>query len=212
MQARLLRVLEERRVRPLGSETSIPVDFRLLSSSRRPAAELQSGDRLRRDFLYRVNTEVITIPPLRERKEDIRPLVLRALEEHASREGTPAPHVTDAAWRKLEDHDWPGNVRELLNEISRALVARPVEITPEMILARSAKASPGPGPERLPSLREGRLKIERELVVAALRAHGGNVSRAARALRVTRRYLTTLIQKHGIPLGEHRGRAEETQQ
>ena len=212
MQARLLRVLEERRVRPLGSEASIPVDFRLLSSSRRTAAELQSETRLRRDFFYRVNAEVITIPPLRERKEDIRPVVLVALEEHARREGTPAPHVTDAAWRKLEAHDWPGNIRELLNEVERALVARPVEITPDLLFARGAMAegrAATRATERIPPLREGRLQVERDLVLRALGVHGGNVSRAARALRVTRRYLTTLIQKHGIRIEDHRERASE---
>ena len=213
MQARLLRVLEERRVRPLGSEASIPVDFRLLSSSRRTADELQSETRLRRDFLYRVNAEVITIPPLRERKEDIRPLVLLALEEHARRHGTPAPHVTDAAWRRLEAHDWPGNVRELLNEIERALVARPLEITPDTLLERGAKPrarEDAPRPAgKIPPLREGRLQVERDLVLRALGEHGGNVSRAARALRVTRRYLGTLILKHGIRIEEHRERQDE---
>jgi DNA-binding NtrC family response regulator/tetratricopeptide (TPR) repeat protein len=201
VQARLLRVLEEKKVRPIGAADPVSVDFRLISSSRHAAQDL-AGKGLRRDLLYRINAEVIEIPPLRERPEDIPVLIEEAIREHSRVTGLEPPYLHPDVRARLAGHAWPGNVRELLNELGRILVERPIEVTPEMLSLEDRGRK-----ERavaVPSLREERSRVERELLVKALELGGGNATEAARSLKVTRRYLGMLLRKHNLRLEELR--------
>jgi DNA-binding NtrC family response regulator len=213
LQARLLRVLEEKHVRPVGGEERVSVDFRLLSSSRRTVEELQDKRVLRNDLLYRINTEVLEIPRLRERKEDIPVLVAGILKEYARQSGFSQPYLHRDVLERLMDYHWPGNIRELENVFERALVTRPLEIAGDMLFsglkdAEGTAAGTGGGRTgaAIPHLREARQEFERRLLLRALKAHGGNATQAARTLGVTRRYLGTLAEKHGIRLADLRAR------
>jgi transcriptional regulator with PAS, ATPase and Fis domain len=184
LQARILRVLEEKKVRPVGSETSRPVDFRLVSSSRRSPIELWSSDLLRRDLLYRLNAEVIEIPPLRERREDILLLTDEILGEYARETGFPLPYVDRSALEWLLSQPWPGNVRQLENIIEQAAVLCPGGlITPEHLplpreraAAESTKGAPSP----YRTLEE----VEFEHIRRVLELTGGNRAETAKILRI----------------------------
>jgi DNA-binding NtrC family response regulator len=180
------------------------VDFRLISSSRSSIAELEANRGMRADFLYRINAEVAEIPPLRERREDIRPIVEEVLHEWADRNAAAEPYLHPEACARLEEHSWPGNARELVNEIERVLVARPIEITPDMLFANLLVSSPRAAP--VPSFREERNRMERTLLIRALEMERGNATQAAKVLKITRRYLGTLLAKHGIELERFRER------
>lgn len=201
VQARLLRAIEEKRVRPLGAEETVDVDFRLIASSRKSLRELEDPRVIRRDLLYRIRSEIVEIPPLRERPEDVRPLVAAIVEELSRRQAMPVPYLRDDALRLLESHPWPGNVRELENVLERALVTRPPEITPELLgLAETEPRAARTRRTKRAGFRTERQRWEREIVLDALAEHGGNATRAARALGITRRYLGALLARHGIAL------------
>jgi DNA-binding NtrC family response regulator len=210
LQARLLRILSDGQVRPLGAESSFAVDFRLLSSTCHSLAELQNSEVLRPDFLYRINAEVIEIPPLRERREDIVLIAQAIIDEYARETGLPLPYLHVHAIERLNNHSWPGNVRELENEVHRWLAEKPVEISAEMVLPRrnesSATTNQGAPTDSIPSFKEERLRLEQELIVRALAAYAGNASQAARALQITRRYLGMLLEKHGVDLNRFKKR------
>ncbi len=213
LQARLLRVIEEKQVRPIGSERLIPVDFRLLSSSSMELDDLRKSPGFRKDLLYRINAEILHIPPLRDRREDIPVLAAYFLSQHAGATDQRVPHLHPRALEQLLNHPWPGNVRELENVMQRVLVERPLEITAELLFpdpqdARNADVPGRPGGVTLPAFKEERRRVERDLLLRALSVHGGNASGAARSLRITRRYLGTLLEKHGIQLGAFKESAD----
>ena len=210
VQSRLLRVLEEKKVRPLGAETARPVDFRLLSSSSRSLEELSELPHFRKDLFYRIKGETLEIPPLRKRREDIPVLVAETLKEYSRVSGRPLPVVQPDAMDKLVQHPWPGNVRELENELRRILVDAPVEITAHQVFESQRLPPPSSPRERrsskLLTFQESRRTHERDLLLRALEMHQGNASHAARALGITRRYLGTLLEKHAISLDRGRKR------
>ena len=122
LQTRFLRVLQEREYRPLGSTRTLKADFRVVAATNRPIASALAENRLRADLYYRLNTFQIEIPPLRERKEDIPPLVATFLKRFAQELGKDEPEIAPEAFQKLLDYSWPGNVRELQNAIEYAVV------------------------------------------------------------------------------------------
>lgn len=214
LQVRLLRVLAEKRVRPVGSEESVPVDFRLISSSRHDVGHLRAAGRIRQDFLYRINAEVLEIPPLRDRKEDIPDLVDAFLADHARESGRPVPYLHRGALEQLTEHPWPGNVRELENVLRSILAAHPLEISEETVRAVRtmprgvAGSPPSPTSATVDGFLHARERWECEAIHSALRSSEGNATRAARSLRISRRYLGTLLGKHGIRLEELRRRGD----
>src|SRR5947208_2285542 len=130
LQAKLLRVLEERVGRRLGGAKSVPVDFRLISSTNRSAEVALKEGHLRRDLYFRINTVTITVPPLRDRRDDIPILVQAFLEHYRGKHARQVEEIEPEAYRRLLGYAWPGNVRELQHAIERAvLVARTREIT-----------------------------------------------------------------------------------
>ncbi len=204
LQAKLLRVLEERVVRRLGSGKSVPVDFRLISSTNRsPEAALKEG-RLRQDLFFRINTVSILVPSLRERREDIPVLVKAFLERYSAKHGRTVEGIEPAAYRRLLAYPWPGNIRELQNAIERAvLVTRGPQLTLEDFpepLQRSG-AEPGAAITVAPSeVPAGSLEeIERASILKALETTKWNKQAAAALLGLRRPTLYSKMRKHGIP-------------
>ena len=202
LQAKLLRVLEERVVRRLGGTKSVPVDFRLVSSTNRhPDVAVREG-RLRQDLYFRINTVTLQIPPLRERREDLPILIEAFLERYRTRHARPIDGIEPEAYRRLLAYSWPGNVRELQHALERAvLVSRTRTITiadlPDALQQGDAEAKPGVAPADVPagSLEE----IERASIVKALESTHWNKQAAAALLGLRRPTLYSKMRKHGIP-------------
>lgn len=122
VQARLLRVLDDRRIRPVGAEREVFVDVRVVAATHRDLDLLVEEGRFRRDLLFRLRMMPITLPPLRERRSDVASLARRLLGQQAEAQGKPAPDIDAAALERLASYDWPGNVRELQGVLARALI------------------------------------------------------------------------------------------
>ena len=121
-QAKLLTALQNRQVVPVGSNTPVPVDIRLLSATNAPLHALVARGAFRQDLMYRLNTVEITLPPLRERDDDVQLLAEHFAQVYATRNRQSVPEFSAAALRKLREHPWPGNVRELQHAVERAVI------------------------------------------------------------------------------------------
>ena len=199
LQAKLLRAIQERTIERLGSQAPIPVDFRLVTATALDLSRAVADGRFREDLYYRLNVVAITLPPLRNRREDIPLLVQRFL----GRSEKPVSIRQDAL-DKILAHDWPGNVRELENVITRAVVLAPGGvITPEVIdfPTTSSPSMSGAWESNAP-YRDGYWpvlrRVEMELIRAALREAGGNKTEAARILGVQRRLLYQKMAELGF--------------
>jgi len=204
-QAALLRVLETKRVTRVGGHKEIEVDVRVIAATHRDLEAMVDAGRFRQDLLFRLNTMMLKLPPLRERVDEIKPLAERFLKEASRQAGANVKSIDPAALAVLERYNWPGNVRELRNVIERAVVlaegkALMLEDLTERVRKGSRPASPtGPVPESLPSdYREHVRKFETELILQALRKHNGNQTEAAKALNLPLRTLVHKIQTYGI--------------
>jgi transcriptional regulator with PAS, ATPase and Fis domain len=199
-QSKLLRVIQERMVRPVGSTSEIAVDVRLIASTNRDPEQAVAEGRLRRDLYYRLHVNVLRVPPLRERSEDVPALVdhFIALFNEKLRPSAPVPGIEDPALRALESYAWPGNVRELSNAIEAAFTFGRGEtialrhLPPEISRQAPIKRIVALGP--LPTYAEA----ERELLDRALATTRGNKVRAARLLRISRKKLYSKIAKYGL--------------
>jgi two-component system response regulator AtoC len=194
-QAKLLRVLETSTFEPVGSSRPMTVDVRILSATNRDlAAEVARGG-FRRDLYYRLNVIDIPMPPLRERRADVPVLVRAFLEEIAARNGRPVPELDPAAVAALAAYDYPGNVRELLHALERATaLARggPIELDhlPADVSAGAARAlGDPPAAGAIQPLGEAVAAFEREYIQRALARAGGNRTRAAALLGISRKNL-----------------------
>ena len=207
LQATLLRVLESRCVRPVGSEQEIPVNVRIVAASNRKLADEVEAGRFRKDLYYRLQVVEITLPPLRSHKEDIPDLVAHFLETLPAQLGVPAFEVTDDELRFLAEYDWPGNVRELRNLIERSLILGALNVSAlYQGLKRgsepSAPARPGhaAGQATASALSEGPTDLqtlERRHILAVLESVGGDKSQAAGLLGVSRRTLERRVAEWG---------------
>ncbi|MBK8218246.1 MAG: sigma 54-interacting transcriptional regulator [Myxococcales bacterium] len=196
MQVKLLRVLQDGEVRPLGGERGRKVDVRVLGATHRDLAAMVRAGAFREDLYYRLNVVTLTVPSLRERASDIPELVAYFLAKYG---GTRPVTVTRAAMAKLVAYGWPGNVRQLENEIRRALVLADERIdTSELSTEISLGA--GQGPEGR-TLRDKVDALEAELVREALRVSAGNQSRAAQDLGLSRFGLQKMMKRLGIKVG-----------
>jgi len=205
LQTRFLRVLQEREYRSLGSTRTLKADFRLVAATNRPVAQALSENRLRTDLYYRLNTFQIEVPPLRERKEDIPPLVALFLKQFAQQLGRSEPAIAPDAFQKLVDYSWPGNVRELQNAMEYAVVlARkdligvkelPAEVQLPVALQRTER--PGAGaPPGVQSLDD----MERAAILQALAQCHGNKKKAAQLLGIQRPTLYNKMKRYAIEL------------
>ena len=202
MQVKLLRVLQEGQFRPVGSSHYISVKVRIIACTNRNLEDEMAKGNFRQDLYYRVNVFPLTIPPLRERKEDIPILAAHFLEEFAKKFNRPVPRLTSSALELISSYDWPGNVRELRNEMERALTlaGSNKEIEEEYLsskifnptdMIRSALNRSG----TLQEVTEG---IEKQMVREALATAGGNRSRASSLLGITRQGLLNKIKRYNI--------------
>jgi DNA-binding NtrC family response regulator len=191
VQAKLLRAIELGEFTPLGSSKSAKVNVRIIAATNRSLEELIREGRFREDLFYRLNVFPIRIPPLRDRKDDIAAIADHLLKAWNARADRGSPLSAEVA-AKLRGYSWPGNVRELKNVLERAVIlAGERPIAPEHIMIMSPEQGRGGPPERVRSLL-GEMslpEIERMLVELALRESGGNKSRAAELLGITRRTL-----------------------
>ncbi len=202
MQAKLLRVIQEREVQPVGSDKILHIDVRIIAATNRDLAEEVSRGRFREDLFYRLNVVTLDLPPLRDRPEDIAPLAQHFLERFAEKNGKQVKGFTPAAMDKLIRYGWPGNVRELENVIERAVVLLLGERVSERELpAHIAAVSSGGESATAPdgaTLRE----LERAAIMQTLTRTGGNKSEAAKILGITRKTLHTKLQQYGDGEGQ----------
>jgi two-component system, NtrC family, response regulator AtoC len=206
LQARLLRVLQEQEIVPVGSETAIKVDVRVIAATHRDLREAVRAGRFREDLYYRLDVVTLRLPPLRERRQDIPLLVDHFLRTLSMRHGRGPVAVDSEAQRRLLAYDWPGNIRELQNVLERAvLIAEQGVIGPEHLASdvRPAAASVADGD--MPPLAALRPleDVERDHVIRVLAATGGNREESSRILGISRRTLTRMIQRWGLPPRRH---------
>jgi DNA-binding NtrC family response regulator len=204
LQTRFLRVLQEREYRPLGSTQTMKADFRVIASTNYPVPQALSENRLRSDLYYRLNTFQIEVPPLRDRKQDIPPLIASFLRQFARQLKKPEPDITPDAFQKLLDYAWPGNVRELQNAIEYAVVlARqdsigvkelPAEIQLPTALQQAERGvPPRTGVQSLDD-------VERSTILQALAECHGNKKKAAELLGIQRPTLYNKMRRYAIDL------------
>ena len=198
LQAKLLRVLQEREFEPLGSERTQKVDVRVIAATNRDLRQLVADGRFQEDLYYRLNVIPIHIPPLRERPEDIPVLVEHFVEKHAQRAGKRITGLAPGVVEGLQSSDWPGNVRELENTVERAVVLSPTTvIEPAAVRILGAASSAVSG---LPSmnLRQNIDWTERETVRRALESSGGVKKEAAELMGISQRALSYYLAKHRV--------------
>jgi two-component system NtrC family response regulator len=190
----MLRVLQERTVERIGGRTPIPLDLRIVCATNRKLDKLIGTGEFRDDLFYRISEVAIRIPPLRERQGDSLLLAQVLVQEMAERFGRPTRGLAPDAIRAIQAHGWPGNVRELENRIKGAVI---MADGPVVMASDLGLEDPGDDPEYL-NLRVARQRAEAQAVRQSLAVAGGNLSRAAKLLGVTRPTLYDLLAKNQI--------------
>ncbi|HEY6079209.1 MAG TPA: sigma-54 dependent transcriptional regulator [Polyangiaceae bacterium] len=201
-QVRLLRVLQDRHVRPVGSNHARPVDVRVVAATNRDLDEEVRERRFREDLFYRLNVVSIELPALRSRGEDVLLLAHHLLGKHASRLGKTGLRFAEDALHALTNHDFPGNVRELENAVERAAIMTTGELvtSQELPLQLRAGRSSRPRLRSAPDLSfgEARNRFERDYLEKVLDECGGNMSQAARRAGMDRSNFRRLLDRHGV--------------
>ena len=200
MQVKLLRAIQEKRVRKVGATQEDPVDVRIISATHQNLAELVAAGRFRQDLFYRLNVIELRMPPLRECREDIPAIAESILERLARQNGVSVPHLDGEALRALAGYDFPGNVRELENILERALAlsgreeirAEDLQLAPE---PRGLEPADGAAAESLPEYLD---QVERKVILDALGKTAFNRTAAAKLLGITFRQLRYRMQRLGI--------------
>jgi len=201
LQAKLLRVLEEKKFRRVGGTADVKIDVRVIAATNRDLEKAIRDRTFREDLFYRLNIIPIDLPPLRDRPEDIPSLVDYFLA-HFSREFKKTfTSVTGGAMARLKAHPWPGNVRELRNALERACLLSGAEVIEEgdLLLGRPAPPAEGTNLLVLPAGGIVLEDLEKNLVVQALERSGGNQTRAAALLGISRDQLRYRMEKHNLP-------------
>ena len=192
-QAKVLRVLEEQSFQPIGAQTGVRVDVRVITATNKNLQVEIAAGRFREDLFYRLNVIPFFVPPLRERREDIPILARYFMRVFSAEHGRGPKEFTSEALDMLIDYSWPGNVRELRNEIERLVimiqddVIRPVNLS-----------LPNGYPSRASTLHEARAQYEREFIVTKLKENNWNISQTARTLGLERSYLYRKMKAYGI--------------
>jgi two-component system nitrogen regulation response regulator NtrX len=201
-QAKILRILQEKKFERVGGNKVIDMDVRVLAATNKDLEKEMEAGRFRQDLYYRLHVIPLRVPPLRERKEDIPFLVERFLKDFAAKEGQSLKTVSDGALEKLMAHDWPGNVRELKNIIERILVLNgngsiinEQDLPAEIICGKPAALTPD---GEIKPFKEAIEELERQLLAGALGKAGGNQSQAAEMLRTTRRVVRYKARKYNL--------------
>src|SRR3990172_470949 len=201
MQVKLLRAIQEKRIRPVGAQSEAPVNVRILSATHKDLSELVKKDQFRQDLFYRINVIELRVPPLRERMEDI-PLLVESITQRIAREsGIPAPKITESVLDKLKSYVYPGNVRELENILERAMaLCEAGEITskdlnlPDTNINNTDEAPKESGVK----LEDYLVDIEKKAILDALEKTRWNKTKAASLLGISFRALRYRLEKLGL--------------
>jgi transcriptional regulator with PAS, ATPase and Fis domain len=196
LQATLLRVLEDRQIRPVGSEQQIPVDVRIVAATNRRLADEVAEGRFRADLYYRLQVVEINLPPLRGHKEDIPDLVAHFVATLAPQLGVPPMEVTEDELAYLAQYDWPGNVRELRNLIERSLILGALNVSALYQGLSRMEAGARPAPASRPTDLHA---LEKQHILSVLDSVGGDKTRAAQLLGISRRTLERRVAEWGEP-------------
>jgi two-component system response regulator AtoC len=211
LQAKLLKAVEDRRFRRVGGEREIEVDVQVFAASNREVEKLVADGKLREDLFHRLALFRIDVPPLRDRLDDLEPLVQRFVAESNARSGKSVRVIPDDVWARLSAYSWPGNVRELRNVIERSVLLAEGPVLPDRWLQLQADGAPGstspraaPGGDDAETVvftldgSESLDALEERVLRRALELTAGNVSAAARRLGITRQTLRYRIEKYGL--------------
>jgi two-component system response regulator GlrR len=212
-QSKLLRVLQERQFYPVGSEIPVDVDVRVIVATNKDLEEQVKKSLFREDLFYRIHVIPICLPPLRERKEDIVPLVESFIKKFSQQMKKEVKGLTPEALKKLMLHDWPGNVRELENTIEYAIAMTQKDTVTEDFILQTKSVAPengqgyaheilGTASQGLKSLKEARDAFEREYLVQVLAMTEGNVSQAAKLAGKYRADFYDLLKKHDLKVDD----------
>ncbi len=203
LQSKLLRVLEEHKLTRVGGTSEIEVDVRVVCATNRDLEREVAAGAFREDLFFRISAFTIVVPPLRDRPKEIALLAEHFVREAARAQGTPAPLLSPDAMSVLSGYEWPGNVRQLRNAMERAVVLQtsgvieaehlPDRVRQQTRVAPGARAGTGDG-----DVRQQVADVERAAIVAALESCGGNQTRAARKLGLSRRALIYKLEKYGL--------------
>jgi DNA-binding NtrC family response regulator len=196
LQPKLLTALEQRQVVPVGSNRAVAIDVRVLAATNLSLDQLSDSARFRQDLLFRLNTIEIHLPPLRDRPEDVPPLIDHYLGVYARKYDRPAREVPAAVLDALVRHDWPGNVRALRHAAERAVIMAEGDHyrLEDFPLSRRAEVSLAPAAEATLNLDQ----VEKKMIERALRLHHFNISLAAAELGLSRGALYRRMEKHGL--------------
>ena len=214
VQPKLLRFLQEGEIQPLGEQRPSKVDVRIIAATNTDLEDMVAQGRFREDLYYRLNVIRLRVPPLRERRSEIPTIVNYYVNHYSAKFGRKDIQITPQAVDLLMVSDWPGNVRQLCNEIQRTVaraedgaVITPEQLSPELKRTSSPTAPTTASIAAMPSssgvqstgtLAEALAEVERRMIADALRRHGGNISRAARELGLTRRGLYLKLERHEL--------------
>ena len=194
LQAKLLKAIEDHKVRRLGGEKEISVDVQIVAASNRDLEQMSQEGSFRADLYHRLSVFKVILPPLREAVEDLDELVPLFVAEYNAKAGRQVKDIPLEVWHKLKAHHWPGNVRELMNCVRSAIVTSDhALLTPEDLGINRRSNN-----RVMQTLDEARAIADRNLILASLHHTGNNMSRAADVLGISRVSLYRLIDKHGI--------------
>ncbi len=202
LQAKLLRVLQEGEIRPVGATANKSVDVRIICATNRSLEKEVEKGAFRHDLFYRLRVFPLRLPPLRERREDIPLLADHFLRKYTAEMNKPVAGITPEAMDQLSAYSWPGNIRELENEVQRLVIQCDNEgfITPELLApsVRKVEGLLGRVAPKKGTLKDMMEEVERWLLVEALREHGGNKTKTAETLGITREGLHKKLAKYGM--------------
>ncbi len=194
LQVKLLRVLQEGEVRPVGSTQSVPVDVRVISATHRDLDAQKASGQFREDLYYRLNVVTLKLPTLSERREDIPLLATHFLRKLAERYKKPVPAIAPEAMALLVAAPWPGNVRQLLNTLEQAVALATTAMIPASLVQTALRDDSGV----LMPLEDARRQFERDYLVRLLKITGGNVTQAATLAKRNRTEFYKLLQRHRL--------------
>jgi two-component system response regulator GlrR len=197
LQVKLLRVLEEREVRPVGATRSIPIDVRIISATHRDLNAARSEGRFRDDLYYRLNVVGLSIPALAQRREDIPLLAHHFLQRLAARYKRPVNAFSPEAMEQLVSAPWPGNVRQLLNVVEQTVALATTPVIPAALVQRALQEDGG----EIESFEDARRRFEREYLIRLLRLTEGSVTQAARLAQRNRTEFYRLLSRHHLEAG-----------
>lgn len=204
VQAKLLRAIQEREIERVGGHEPIPVDVRIVAATNRDIEREVAEGRFRDDLYYRLNVFALRMPPLRQRKSDILLLADWFVEKYAERNGKDIRRISSPAIDLLASYHWPGNVRELENCVERAVILSSDKVIHAWHLPPSLQSAESTATAPASTLEAALARLERELIVEALKLHKGNMAAASRQLGITERQIGLRVKHYGLDWRSYR--------